>query len=589
VTAAVLHPESTGRANSQGSAPSNALIPAEKQHLYREVPVVVVEHEFLKMQIDEKRLYIAPLPIMSGAEDRDSEVTNPDGLIPDSYQLSRPIYFNHSHAFDPLSMPVGTCETPDHQFDLHRTKDGWSGGTLFHDQTPLAEQTFALVCRGVIRGRSIGAIDIDLGLYRPKIPMKTMREGRIVDRKVIAKSHDLYEMVEFSWTPMPSNREIVTGQNGQVDLIKSVLGLGRIGSQIIDPTLRMVLKSLDLRRPGNPVSNLEKSSHRVFTSRFDEVFSGAVTMKTPVSVLFCAKTYSLSQATALLKSDPEMFPCTDLVTDERDGQLFLRSNQLPYDGDVVIAEDGDGRFPGLQLVFAKGGFFGQSGAEQDPEEQLGQPATPATPSTTEESQAVQRIVEQAGGAVVEEGGVQQPAVGQQSPEQQSPEQQATEQAEEVETKMSGPLGAQFLQMFMQKMSDMMNEAEASTDELEPEMVAKCAEFVAKGRALAEEISGFQSERYGKQDKAPAESGTETEDEKVLLKAIRKDLFFGLRVKVPAVGLELLKQVHQSIDEDSRELLGMFVKGCVASGPPQKVAPRDDVDDLLALVRGALRK
>ena len=56
----------------QSASDRKNLVPANKVHQYKEsASVGLTDHEFLRMRVDESKLYVAPLPIMSGAEDRD--------------------------------------------------------------------------------------------------------------------------------------------------------------------------------------------------------------------------------------------------------------------------------------------------------------------------------------------------------------------------------------------------------------------------------------------------------------------------------------------------------------------------------------
>jgi len=419
VTATLTQPESIAAEPVSGGG---ELIPADRKHLYRQSAPVTVEHDFLQMQIDEGKLYVAPLPIMSGSEDRDSEVTDPAGVIVDAYRMSRPVYFNHSHAIDPLSFPVGTCETPDHKFDLHRTATGWDGGTLFHQSTKLAEQTFALVLAGVIRGRSIGALGLEVTPYTPKIPRQTLHNGRVVVKKPVAKRNAVCEMVEFSWTPMQANRDIVT-------MYKSLVSRNRVDGATLDPTIGMVLKSLIVTGPQEPANNLEKSDHTLFSSRFSEVFTKGVSMKSPVAVQFCAEKYTVQQATALLRNYGDLFPCSDLSSQTIDDRIVLKSVQLPYEGEVVAQSDE--RFPGMTVFFAKGSFFDQS---KDPEEEV--PGGEAAPAG--ENSAVQRIIEQATGEVHIEEPAAAPAAAPAKPEQPHQPKQVRQMPPQLHRKRAQP-------------------------------------------------------------------------------------------------------------------------------------------------------
>ena len=158
------------------------------------------------------------------------------------------------------------ARTPDRKYDLHRTANGWDGGTLFHDKTAPAEQTFALVVKGVIRGRSIGALDLDLDTYKPQVKRPVMSDGRIIPGKSVAKHHRQYEMVEFSWTAIPANAEIAT-------MMKSILSQGsNRGPQKLDNALKYTLKHLDLSNPRAGVCSAEKGNQVAYSRKFSQVF-----------------------------------------------------------------------------------------------------------------------------------------------------------------------------------------------------------------------------------------------------------------------------------------------------------------------------
>lgn len=543
------------------------LVPANKVHQYKEsASVGLTDHEFLRMRVDESKLYVAPLPIMSGAEDRDGELTNPDGLIDVAYKRSPVVYFNHLHAFSPEAMPIGTCETPDRKYDLHRTANGWDGGTLFHDKTALAEQTFALVVKGVIRGRSIGALDLDLDTYKPQVKRPVMSDGRIIPGKSVAKHHRQYEMVEFSWTAIPANAEIAT-------MMKSILSQDRIEGRKLDNALKYTLKHLDLSNPRAGVCSAEKGNQVAYSRKFSQVFGKGLSMNTPVSIQFDSNLYTPEEALQTLREcNPAFVKSRRLEVDTYQGGTILKAVQRSYSGEVEVVEDD--RYPGLQLVFAKSGFFSQA---EDTEEEPETDETPSNEGGDNERSVVEQIIEQANGGDVKV--VEKPA-GKDGEPVEGKEQQTTEKpAEDAEKGGKQPYGKMFLDAFRGHGMKLLEMSGDAMEGLEPEMVEKCGAMRAALKAMIEDIDSYTKERYSGGDAEESEEtdveDSEDEEAEMVKKAASLHSFFGKHVEIPKAA---------KTPESSSNPVDSFMKGLFGIENTGSEIPKPERDEIAQFVR-----
>ncbi|TXH46192.1 MAG: hypothetical protein E6Q97_30050 [Desulfurellales bacterium] len=514
----------------------NRVIPAGQEHRYRQGEAVT--SDFLQMKFDESRMYIEPLIITNGSEDRDGEVIDPSGIIDTEYRRNPLVFFNHSHKFDPSIYPVGTSETPERKYQCMRQGDVWVSGCRFTKAAKIGEQVFALVLDGVIRGRSIGGLTHDMVPYKPATPGKAIHQGRIVSARPNSVKRTLLELVEWSWVPIQSNRDVVTA-------VKSILSRGRYNGQSLDPGVKMAFKSLDLREPETSSKNGRSTPHSLcgwaaITKGFE--MSDAV----PVAVRFDTKHFNPVAARQFLQERPELFLDTELSVENVDGRLCLRSTQLRYDGEIEAVHDD--RLPGVELLCVKAGFFGKS---EEVEEE---------PEGDGKAGIVQQILEDAEKqtVAVQEGG------------EKPPEEKPAEEAAIVAAKaMSGPRGSQWLKSYMQKLGQILDMAEASQTELEPEMVSKCGEFNEMARALIGKMGEYHKTRYeqaggGEQD---GESESEGEPETATMtKAAKIDAFLNRRVVVPGFVMKAIRTAGESLQGDApkvdeaREILSEVTKG-----------------------------
>ena len=525
-----------------------------------------VATDFLNVQIDEANMYVSPLPITNAAEDRDGEVTDPDGLMDAAYRKSPVVFFNHSHKFAPMLPAIGTAETPDRKYDLHRTDKGWSSGCRFAQSHKLGSQCFAMVAEGLLRARSIGALNHDLAPYKPEAPGKTFHEGRIVPVRTKSIIHTLYELVEWSWVFIPSNRDMVIEAKG-------LLSRDRIAGESLDPGIRMVLKSLDLSEP----TSSARHSKGLFVKGYDRAFGTRENdMSNLVAVRFSPEHYSIKSAMAELAKH-DFLTETELKTEKADGGVWLRSCQVDHKGAVDVKTDK--RLPGLQLLFAKGNLYDKK------------PETEGEPTPDEERAAVEEIIDQAGAVTVREGSEGE------APTEAAPAEGATEEKaaaapeEEVavvdeEEELTGPIGSRYLRMLAKKLGEVMDLADASTGDLEPEMMEKCGELANGIREKIEEVKSFHKERYEFGDDMPEpkdEGDTEAAEEEPkevdpkeaeMQKSLKADLFFGRRHALPSGFMKSIRDAHDGLQgvngtSDAQRTLSLVLKGLTE---PARQAP-----------------
>lgn len=340
-------------------------------------------------KIDERNRYVYPVSITNGSEDRSGEIIDPNGIITTAYEQNPMIYFVHSHKINPLIPTVGQAITPDGKFACFRKGDVWYSGCKFNTSTKFAEQVFAMVAEKSVRGRSIGAIAHKYEPYRPTLPGMVFHQGEIKparSRSVICKSAELFE---WSWTPIPCNRDMV--DMGSVEALKSILSRGRIDSQNLDPMLGSVLKSIGLdemdqifgwnhTKGGDPLwqslkTDSSLSSHKRGLLGKSHNTSGATTSEAsgtgarsmknrsvvPLAVLFDKGT-TPAKAKQFLKDSAGVLDSTDIVLDPMTN--CLKSIQVAYDGETRTIRNQ--QFPGVSFIVAKGMEDGMMD-ESDPE------------------------------------------------------------------------------------------------------------------------------------------------------------------------------------------------------------------------------
>ena len=542
-----------------GGAPALRLSDEEQRRYRVHVPVAT---EFLDMSIDESAMYVAPLPIVSGSEDREGERSDPDGLIDTAFRRNPLVFLNHSHMVDPMLPPIGTCETPDRQYDLHRTENGWSGGTRFSQSTALAEQSFALVCEGLLRGRSIGALDHDLEYYDPVAPGMAMDdEGRIRAVRRVSVIHTAYELVEFSWVWLPCNRDMVIA-------LKSVLSRNSIQGQRLDSGLRMVIKSLNLQEPVSSAAH----SNGQFHKQFDRIFQSQEKSMTErlVGVRFATKNFTIDQAKSFLK-DSEDFRETELRTETINGHTYLRSDQKAFRGKALSATDP--RCPGLELLFVRSSQLADAADPEKPDQQAVQDIIASvaggTDATMRSTDPASQSADQASATVVPED----IAAG-----------SIVVDADDDDDTVTGPSGAMYLAKFIKAANELLEESDAALDEQEPELVTKCGDFLGKVREAVREAKSVHAERYGTTD----EEATDDEDapekemdpaQAQVVKRMRADVFYGRRHRVSAqVGAAIRaieRQLRAKQTEKALRTVRAVTKGLVDKpDKPAKVTRRD---------------
>jgi hypothetical protein len=498
------------------------IIPAGREQDYREIGAPAVD--FLAMQIDRENMYISPLAITNGSEDRDGEVTDPNGLIDIAYRNNPIVFLQHSHKISPMIPPVGTSETAGRVYDVKRVGDAWYSGCRFSQSTRFARQVFRMVDDGLIRGRSIGALNHALSPYRPKLPGVAFHQNQIIPVRTKSVSHDQYELVEWSWVYIPSNRDMVTP-------VKSIISKGWLDDKPLDPSLKMMMKSFDLREPESNAKHISRKPRFAWPN-----FSGEITVKSPAEVLFDSEKYSMQEVKAFMAKNADIGLIeTDIGTTIVDGKLFLRSVQFTHKGSFQVSEDP--RFPGLRVLFAK------ADATDKIEQLVGENA--GVVQVTEKPAAPAAAVAPAEGAAnpAEAAAVDNAAA-----------------AAEVE-KAAGPGGLRYLKSLVKNATMLADMMESAAAEQEPEMMAKCGEFNSKMRDFIKEVAAFESERYGKGK--PGEGAEEETEEPTaaLSKAAKAGLFYGTKQLLPGSFMSALQMLEQEVpDAGHRKIISTMMKG-----------------------------
>jgi hypothetical protein len=532
---------------SANSAAVSSIIPKGRENDYWEM--AAPSTHFLDMEIDRSKMYVAPLLITNGSEDRDGEVTNPDGLIDVAFRRDPVVFLQHSHRVAPMVPPVGTAETPERVFDLHRRPDGWYSGCRFTQATKFAGQVFRLVDDGVLRGRSIGALNHQLSNYKPRLPGVMFHNNQIMPVRTRSVSHDKYELIEWSWVWMPANREIVTPMREitpakeVVPILKGILCRNGLDGMSLDPSLKMVLKSLNLAEPVTNLNHAGKIKHWPFQKSY-----GDDHVQTPVAVLFSRSHYTLPEARGFLKSAANLgLKSTAIGTEMRNGQTFLKSVQSAYSGPVEEHASND--VPGMILLFAK--------------------------STSDDVAAVVATEE-----AVDVEAPQQPAAKPIAKPAAKPVSTATEMANaaseysaevvaqepEAEDLMIKQPGLRYLKALIRKATQVVDEAEAAIEEQEPELTKKCKEFTSELRSFIGKVAEFQEQRYGKPGPG-AEQKPETAE---LTKSLRADLFYGRKSMLPKPFTKGLNALHEmATTTQQKELTAAMLKGVIGDQFSQK--------------------
>ena len=554
----------------------SSLIPAGRENDYLELNAPSVS--FLDMVIDEDKMYVAPLAITNGSEDRDGEVTDPNGMIDVAYKSNPIVFLQHSHRVAPMVPPVGTAETPERVYDVKRIGDSWFSGCRFSQSTKFATQVFAMVADGLIRGRSIGALNHALSPYRPKLPGVAFHQNQIIPVRTKSVSHDQYELVEWSWVYIPSNRDMVTP-------LKSIISKGWIDGRPLDDSLKMIMKSFDLREPAS------SAKHMTRKPRFNWTPTGGnavPTNKSPSAVLFDADKFSVPEVKAFMVKNADLgLMDTPIDSVTIDGALYLRSTQFTHTGEFETVTNPVA--PGLKLLFAKALPTEEENPAGDATakiEQLvadpaaGNVAVVEKPVAPAEAAAPAKAAPVAAPVAAPEG----------SPEEEATEGTAVENTEAAEAieEAAGPGGMKYLKALIKNATQLADMAEAASADQEPEMMEKCGEYTSTLRSFIGKVSEFMDERYGKKkdgEAAPAEE--KEEPSATLTKATQRGLFYGNKqlLSEPIVrGLQLLQE--NVPDERHRSMIGLMLKGVAlpeATPDPEKVA-RDKVRAMIAQVK-----
>ena len=308
-------------------------------------------------------------------------------------------------------------------------------------------------------------------------------------------------------------------------------------------------------------------------------------MNTPVSIQFDSNLYTPEEALRTLREcNPVFVKSRRLEVDTYQGGTILKAVQRSYSGEVEVVEDD--RYPGLQLVFAKSGFFSQA---EDTEEETDTEETPKNEGSDNERSVVEQIIEQANGGDVKV--VEKPA-GKDGEPVEGQEQHGTQKpVEDAEKGGKQPYGKMFLDAFRGHASKLMEMSGDAMEGLEPEMIEKCGGMRSALKAMIEDIDSYTKERYSGGDVEESEEtekvegedaeendseDVEDEDESEMVKkAASLHSFFGKHVEIP-------KAAKPS--ESNSNPVGSFMKGLFGSDNTGSEIPKPERDEIAQFVR-----
>lgn len=522
----------------------------------------------LELDIDQAAMYIAPLSITDGSEDREGQRMNPDGLITVSHAANPVVFFNHSHAIHPMVPPIGMATKPDLAYDVYRDGDRWMSGCLFSQRLPLADQVFHLICEGIIRGRSIGGTQYKLAPYSPELRPQVLHRGQIHTLYDQSVQIERLEMYEWSWTPLPQNREMIIPERDRLISLKSVILSGRVNGHAVDPVLKALvsLPAFDepLSVPGFTLPPTPKETRP---------------MKQPV-VALTFKGMTAAGARKFLQSS-EDFSDTD-VTLMEDGQT-LKSVQVQWDGEVTEEPTEVDGITALIAVPRK-------------------PAAVVKPAA-KKSAAVAKC-DMPDAAMMVTGQENLPPVAE-NPDAMMSMDDVPPEVEPVLIDDPAPVvkgkpSQRFIAMFVMELDELIANAQAALTDIENPAAIEAAnaacEVLAETRASLAGVHDSMIVDGDGVDKLAAVDGEgeESDDDEPVAdaeKAMRADLFLKRRVRLPrglahaankAMGLLRSKDV-----DGAANALGGVLKGIIPADAPSQ-SPTADVDPVVLSLQKALQ-
>lgn len=555
----------------QDGLTKSALIPAGREQDYREVAAPSVG--FLDMVIDTDNMYVGPLPITNGSEDRDGEITNPDGMIDAAYKSNPVVFLQHSHRISPMIPPVGNAETIERVYDVSRVGDTWYSGCRFSQSTKFATQVFAMVADGLIRARSIGALNHALSPYKPKMPGVAFHQNQIIPVRTKSVSHDKYELVEWSWVYIPSNRDMVTP-------MKSIMAKGWIDGRPLDDDLKMIMKTFDLAEPASSAKHSSKKPRFAWPK-----LTGDQTVKSPAQILFNANNFTMVDVQSFMAKNADLgvIP-TEINTVTIGGNLYLKSTQFNHAG--AFEECEDPKVPGLKIMFAKA-----LPEEEKPSAKIEQLIAQPEQGRVQVTENPAPAAAPAPAATPDPTAKAAPAAAPAAPTDEATAVEDPEAVAAIE-EVSGPGGMKYLKALIKRATEVTEMAEAATEDLEPELLEKCGEFTSTLRAFIGKVSEFEQERYGKKKEAGGEATDEAEEAPevpaaTMTKSALTGLFFGTKTTLPASFIRGLRLLQEDVaDERHKLLIGSMFKGVAipeAAPDPEQVL-REQVRTALMRVK-----
>ncbi len=178
--------------------------------------LAVLDAPIGEIGIDTKKMTATGI-FSTSDRDRAGDIVDTGGIQTYRHRDNPVVLLNHAHL-------IGLAETPDGEYTV--SLDGDAGiakqVTYFSQKSTDAEQSFALICEGMLRGNSMG--------FKPM----RWKSLRIDPRLGATKSNKLYEEIELcevTWTPVPENAECIA----------PILAKGRLEGRPLSPVIKSML------------------------------------------------------------------------------------------------------------------------------------------------------------------------------------------------------------------------------------------------------------------------------------------------------------------------------------------------------------
>jgi phage head maturation protease len=218
------------------------------------------------LKVDTKRMTAKGL-LATEARDRQGDILDVAGLDTSDHERNPVVLLDHGKYYP---LPIGVTRTPEGLYTVEVDPiagEVWQT-THFSQKSQVAEQVFALIAEGVMRGNSIGFRMVEADHLQPDMERGFQRNKDGDAGKLIKRS----ELVECSWCGVPVNPEAARAAVGKSWCGKSLADPIRNAFRRYLPTGKAVVRSgwdatekamLDWHRAANHL--VEKSQGITFS------------------------------------------------------------------------------------------------------------------------------------------------------------------------------------------------------------------------------------------------------------------------------------------------------------------------------------